>query len=1191
MASTIEDLESDINQAISPGFRERLLDRGQARSIIWKDGVLPLNAPRFSPDLSYDLLSYGYSLLGMGMRLREMDGTPKIYQAAFSKAASSIEHVVFKANSDDVANAFHNILAASAYHLAQYSAKAYSLLRSALNEEIISFIERCLCKIILRDLNSLEDDIFDWKFKEYGSDDFLAESIDQKVKQIEFVKGENVLHEDYSADSIEVPIVDTAITENYCSALSLFLIALERGNREFLDKSIVALRIGLDISGELNLVHQWWVHRTTIHLLDDLWSSSFHQILPKDPPDCNGEKWHILRRNFIALLYKRKKSEINLWPSQIEGATRAIDIADNLVVSLPTSAGKTRIGELCILRCLAEGKRILFITPLRALSAQTEFALRKTFSPLGKTVSTLYGSIGTSDFEQDAIRTKDIVVGTPEKLDFAIRNDPSLINDVGLVILDEGHMIGLNEREIKYEVQIHRLLERPDANTRRIVCLSAILPEGGQLEDFVKWLRRDKEGEAIKSNWRPTDLLFGEVLWNRRSKSGRLNIKVGEENSFVNEFIKSSIPSLPNPGIRRTPFPNNAQELTLASAWRLMEDNHTVLIYCPQRSSVEPLARIVVDLNKRGVLPSVISESEERLELAKTMGLEWFGEEHPILKCLSIGVAVHHGSLPTPFRKEIEKLLRDGILKLTISSPTLAQGLNLAATAIIFHSLNRFNSELGRNTRIESSEFKNVIGRAGRAFVDVKGLVIYPIFNNHSARQNIWQNLICSTETRNMESGLLLLVNLLLLRMRKSLNNPPLEELIEYVANNANEWRFHKVAEETDMERDQQKQNWWSKLSSLDGAILSLIGESEVGFEEIPRLLDEILASSLWQRRLVRETEGIQNLHNTALAQRAKHIWSNSTPSQRRGYFLAGVGLDTGKRLDEIADDANRLLIEANLHIGEGHEEETITAIIQLAELIFPIQPFTPIPYPKYWRDLLTLWLKGQSVAKLEVSNTSDILQFVEDGLVYRLPWGMEAVRVRAEANQDTISDGMTIDDFETGLVAPALENGSLNRSAVILMQAGFTSRQAAIRAVNDCAATFTTTNAFHQWLNSKFIVEQTKSGIWPTPETAQMWKTFIEEYKPSETKTWSQKNAVIPAIWNSPQAKQSPSTCLKVINSNDNRTNIVAANGDIVGRTKFRLNLISDGVYYAGLNADRQNLDITYLGPGTNPFSLCDAH
>lgn len=1186
MASTIEELESDITEAILPGFRGRLLDRGQARSMIWKDGVLPPNAPDFSPELSYDLLSYGYSLIGMGLRLREMGGNPQIYRAAFSKAAHSIEDVVYKGDHYDVAHGFHNVLAASAYHLARYSAKAYSLLRGTLNEGNISFIERGLCQIILRELDTLEDEIFEWKFNEYGSDQNLANIIDQEVDQVEAAEGEGVLPVDYSIESIELPIVDTAITDNYYSSLSLFLMALERGDEEFLNQSIEILQVGLGISSELNMVPQWWVHRITIHLLGDLWSSCFHKILPVDPPDGNGQDWQALRWYFIALLYKRRKSEIDLWPSQLEGAIRAIDQADNLVVSLPTGAGKTRIGELCILRCLAAGKRVLFVTPLRALSAQTEVGLRKTFTPLGKSVSTLYGSIGTSDFEQDAIRTKDIVVGTPEKLDFALRNDPSLIDDVGLIVLDEGHMIGLNEREIRYEVQIQRLLKRPDADSRRIVCLSAILPEGDQLEDFVKWLRQDEEGEAVKSEWRPTDLLFGEVVWN--GQRGRLNITVGEEQSFVPGFIESSIPSQPNPGVRKTPFPKNAQELSLATAWRLMEDDHTILIYCPQKSSVEPLARIIVDLNKRGALPSVLSVPENKLELAKTLGLEWLGEGHPILECLNIGVAVHHGSLPTPFRKEIERLLRDGILKLTISSPTLAQGLNLSATAVIFHSLDRFDPDSGKRKVIESSEFKNVIGRAGRAFVDIQGLVIYPIFDRHDWRRGQWQGLINETKTRNMESGLLRLVYSLVARIHKNLGKPLLADLVEYVANNASGWVFHQVAGEDAEEQARQLQKWSKYISSMDGAILSLIGESDVGDEEIPELLDEILASSLWQRRLAREDEEIQSLLNTALAQRAKHVWSNSTSSQRRGYFLAGVGLDTGQQLDAIAFDANNLLIAANAHIDEGNEQEAISTITQLAELIFQIQSFTPTTFPENWKDILALWLRGEPIVNVDVGDIGDVLQFVEDGLVYRLPWGMEAVRVRAEANHNDIFEGMTIDDFETGLVVPAVENGSLNRSAAMLMQAGFNSRQAAIKAVNDCAATFTTSSALNLWLNSDIVLQLTQSGIWPTLETSSLWKTFIEEYKPSGATTWSQESAVMPAIWNSPQVRPSPSTSLRVVNSNDNRTNIVAANGDIVGRTKHCLNLLNGGVYYAAVNSDGQNMDITYIGPGENPFALC---
>ena len=183
---------------------------------------------------------------------------------------------------------------------------------------------------------------------------------------------------------------------------------------------------------------------------------------------------------------------------------------------------------------------MVFVTPLRALSAQTESTLQRTFGPLGKTVSALYGTIGVSGFDADAIRERDIVVATPEKLDFALRNDPSLLDDVGLLVFDEGHMIGLNEREVRYETQIQRLLRRADAQERRIVCLSAILPDGDQMDDFAAWLRRDRPGGVVKNDWRPTRLRFGEVVWG--SCFARLNVRVGEERPWVQRFIVGLTP-------------------------------------------------------------------------------------------------------------------------------------------------------------------------------------------------------------------------------------------------------------------------------------------------------------------------------------------------------------------------------------------------------------------------------------------------------------------------------------------------------------------------------------------------------------------------------------------------------------------------------------------------------------------------
>lgn len=79
MPTTPDTIAASIIEAAAAGFRGRLIARGQARAIIWRDGVLPPDAPEFAPQLSYDLNSYGYSLLGLGLRLRERRGKEAVW--------------------------------------------------------------------------------------------------------------------------------------------------------------------------------------------------------------------------------------------------------------------------------------------------------------------------------------------------------------------------------------------------------------------------------------------------------------------------------------------------------------------------------------------------------------------------------------------------------------------------------------------------------------------------------------------------------------------------------------------------------------------------------------------------------------------------------------------------------------------------------------------------------------------------------------------------------------------------------------------------------------------------------------------------------------------------------------------------------------------------------------------------------
>lgn len=1191
MASTIEEIEQIISEAIAPGFRNRLLERGLARSMIWVDGELPEGAPRFAEKLSYDLLSYGYSLLSLAVRLRDLKGNDDLCRAAFEKAATSITDVIHNGNPEDPEKGFHKVLASSAFHLGRNSAKAFSLIQSNLENQNLSKIEELLSLLMLRQFDKIEVMVMQWKASGEGSDESLAERLETEIDQLNQIANTDDEPEEYGMSSIEIPIVQQAITDNYFSSIFEFLFALEAGSQDLLEKSIFRIDTSLTICSELNLLPQWWVLRITKHLLKDLWDSSFHKIIPGPQNDGHDTDWNLLRWLFITSLYKRNKAEIELWPSQLEGAKRAVKDDDDLVVSLPTSAGKTRIAELCILRCLAIGKRVLFITPLRALSAQTEYSLRKTFSPLGKTISSLYGSMGTSDFEQDVLRTQDIVVGTPEKLDFALRNDPTLIDDVGLVILDEGHMIGLSEREINYEVQIQRLLNRQDSHERRIVCLSAILPSGDQFEDFVGWLRQDKEGDAIQSDWRPTDLRFGEIVWQGLSQTARIDFTIGEEQPFIPGFITSFVPPLPNPRLRRTEFPRNAQELTLATAWRLTEDEHSVLIYCPLKTSVNTFASVIMDLHKRGALQSVLTVPVEQLEFAKTLGSEWLGNEHPIVQCLNIGVAVHHGGLPTPFRKEMEKLLRDGTLKVTISSPTLAQGLNLSATAVVIYSLWR-NGSL-----IDASEFKNVIGRAGRAFVDTHGLVLYPIYEDHAKQKGLWRGLVEDTNAREMESGLALLVYSLITRIAASSGKSEFSDIQEYILNNNQSLEFPLVVNEPSSDTEEQRKEWNINIVRLDTALLSMLGEEDVNDATIPSVLDRVLQSSLWQRRLRRHEEDVQDTFSSILEIRAKHIWNSSTPLQRKGYFLAGVGLETGQKLDLIAPVANKLLVKANAYILKNIQNEAIETITSLAELVFEISPFSPSTFPDDWRHILEVWLKGEAFSDHEFDSIDDALKFVEDGLIYRLPWGLEALRVRAKANEDEINEtfdiegymivqgGVIDDQYELGLIVPAIESGTLNRSAAMLMQAGFGSRLEAINAIQSTGGTFSNSREFKEWLSSDAIKTYVAALNLISENTAKLWKMFIKEYQPKSNTVWKGASANLPVDW-LPGVNSQIGQFIKLHNEDVDVTKVLSSDGEVIGKLRERYELLKNGVYRSQVVADNV-LQITYWGAGESPFQV----
>ena len=478
MEST-EELAKFIRDLEHPTFRGRLLSRGEARAITRRDGQLPSDAPDYGSTLDTDLSEYGFSLLNIALDLRQQGkGDLAKSRMGFFKAGSAFEFLVRNGSRGTPQRGFWRVMGAVSYHLGGNAAMAFSLMSQAEQEANLAPSERVIVQLLLRDLAALREDARSWLRNPKHGDDALRavlEAADQDIDEF------------YS-------VILTTVVYRACAFVEFALIS---GDVATYENAYSILKRGLRVASNVGAVSQWWIIRVALNLIEDLWTSSLHTVLTSTAPD-GADGYLQLRELFLATLATRKIAEVDLWPSQIEAAQRATDLTDDLVVALPTSAGKTRIAEICALMSLSANKRVLLLTPLRALSAQTERAFRKTFGPLGFSVSSLYGASGSMPGDQSVLRSSKIVIATPEKLDFALRSDPHLLDDIGLIVLDEGHMIGPGEREVRYEILVQRLLRRQDADTRRIVCLSAVLPDGEQLDDLTAWMRNDVEGKPYK---------------------------------------------------------------------------------------------------------------------------------------------------------------------------------------------------------------------------------------------------------------------------------------------------------------------------------------------------------------------------------------------------------------------------------------------------------------------------------------------------------------------------------------------------------------------------------------------------------------------------------------------------------------------------------------------------------------------
>ena len=742
---TIEQIQEKLNIVEKDATLQNLIAQANARYILYNTSESIENFPKYTiNDNKLNLLAFHY--LNLGCRFIESN---QIKSGLFplEKGASILEYIHGSPEVKTSLGNYYGLVSALSYYVCFQYSKAFILIKKIEGDTIIS---RLVSLFLSRDYQELQETINDMMVNEIYTDDYLSGNINE-------IDSDKNIYEIIIAKSLNYFVKYFYTGEKY-------LLELAKENLKSL-KLITEIKNAPDI---------WWVIRLLIIITDGISDASLWDSLGKYFDTSAG-----LFRSYIhSLTYKNPGGIYELFITQRNSLPKVIN-TDNTgcVVSIPTSSGKTRIAEIAILDSISKNKesKVLYIAPFRSLAYEVENSLGEIFYNIGISVSHLYGGSLFSKLDEKVIDESDVIIATPEKAKALLRGNNEILNQIKLVVIDEGHLLGANKRLIVNEIFYEELRFFINKNDGRFLLLSAVLPNA---KDLAEWLTNSSEN-VFKENWRPSDERMGILQWNGDSVDLNWRSTDTERNSYNPKFIQSEEQPL-KPRQRKVRFfPANKNQAIASTAYKLKTFG-PVLIFVGLKQSVFVIAREYVKCLKEEHNFKYKNQNDWRaFELAC---IESYGKESEWLEFAKKGILCHNADLLSDVRLPLERLMSKEKPRVIIATSTLGQGVNLGVSTVIFSTLYQAGN------LITSRDFWNIAGRAGRAFVDHEGKILVALDTVNKSQRRINRerrqifNYFDKSKIDIAQSGCLELIKFL--KNIASSNEISFEKLVELIADN-----------------------------------------------------------------------------------------------------------------------------------------------------------------------------------------------------------------------------------------------------------------------------------------------------------------------------------------------------------------------------------------------------------------------
>ncbi|MBO9542252.1 DEAD/DEAH box helicase [bacterium] len=371
-------------------------------------------------------------------------------------------------------------------------------------------------------------------------------------------------------------------------------------------------------------------------------------------------------------------------PFQIE-AMEALASGRSVLVSAPTGSGKTVVAEFAVFLALESKTRCIYTTPLKALSNQKYRDLK----------AALPGQVGLITGDVVLEPEAPVLIMTTEILRNILHADPTRVEDVSHVVLDEAHYLGSEGRGTVWEETIVFLNKHTS-----VTALSATIPNAEELATWVGTVH--KPMQVVYHAERPVPLESYVASPNVKklfTSTGKLAVKrFGDDEGWV---------APPEP----VEVVKDLQNKEMLPA----------IYFVFSRLGCEEQARDVINADLMLTTPEERKRIRHMVEAAvrQTPGMLGSHATKKWLDLLPYGVAPHHAGLLPPLKYLIERLFQRALIKVVFATETLAAGINMPARTVVLSSVIKRTDEGHRVLTV--SEFQQMMGRAGRRGMDEVG--------------------------------------------------------------------------------------------------------------------------------------------------------------------------------------------------------------------------------------------------------------------------------------------------------------------------------------------------------------------------------------------------------------------------------------------------------------------------------------